>query len=147
MQAVRDATERFRDVSMATGEGYALQFGCVSGGDFGAMGMHFVNGSLVATATWTPRIRRSFYTSRCPTAACGSPARTIWCSRTTGTRSIPAGPPQLMGQLFHLFESSQSLRPSRVLHAACLGVEGQSQWHVRELESYVSCDAFNPDHQ
>src|SRR5581483_6675833 len=45
--AVRAATERFKNVAVAEAEGYALQFGCVSGGDLGAMGLHFVNGGLV----------------------------------------------------------------------------------------------------
>src|SRR5258705_324893 len=44
---VRDATERFRNVSVAENEGYGLLFGCVSGGDYGAMGLHFVNFPLV----------------------------------------------------------------------------------------------------
>jgi hypothetical protein len=44
---VRDATTRFHDVAVAEKEGYFLQFGCVSGPDFGAMGMHFVNMPLV----------------------------------------------------------------------------------------------------
>jgi len=43
LKVVRDATERFQDVSVAEAAGYQLQFGCVSGPDFGAMGMHFVN--------------------------------------------------------------------------------------------------------
>ncbi|HMJ85208.1 MAG TPA: hypothetical protein VK504_18625, partial [Vicinamibacterales bacterium] len=47
VKAVRDATERFRDVSQAEKEGYGLQFGCVSGGDYGAMGLHYVNFPLV----------------------------------------------------------------------------------------------------
>src|SRR4029077_13775517 len=45
---VRDATERFAEVSVAENEGYGLLFGCVSGGDYGAMGLHFVNFPLVA---------------------------------------------------------------------------------------------------
>src|SRR4030095_8866836 len=38
VKVVRDATERFKDVSAAEAEGYALLFGCVSGSDWGAMG-------------------------------------------------------------------------------------------------------------
>ena len=48
VRTVRDATERFRNVSAAQSEGYGLLFGCVSGGDYGAMGLHFVNFPLVA---------------------------------------------------------------------------------------------------
>src|SRR5882724_9630154 len=47
IKLVREATARFQDVAEAEKEGYALQFGCVSGPDSGAMGLHFVNGELV----------------------------------------------------------------------------------------------------
>ena len=47
VKAVREATERFRDVAVAQSEGYALMFGCVSGPDTGAMGLHYVNLALV----------------------------------------------------------------------------------------------------
>ena len=43
VKTVRDATERFRDVAVAESEGYELLFGCVSGGETGAMGLHYVN--------------------------------------------------------------------------------------------------------
>jgi hypothetical protein len=35
VNVVREATERFQDVSVAEAEGYVLQFGCVSGSDAG----------------------------------------------------------------------------------------------------------------
>src|SRR5919106_1745701 len=47
LKVVRESTERFRDVSIAEAEGYRLMFGCVSGPDYGAMGLHYVNLSLV----------------------------------------------------------------------------------------------------
>ena len=43
VKAVREATERFRDVTVAEAAGYQLLFGCVSGPDAGAMGLHYVN--------------------------------------------------------------------------------------------------------
>jgi hypothetical protein len=54
IKIVREATERFQDVDVAKAEGYALQFGCVSGSDAGAMGMHFVNGALVGDGELDP---------------------------------------------------------------------------------------------
>src|SRR3989440_10517005 len=48
LKVVRDSTERFKDVSVAEAEGYSLLFGCVSGPDAGAMGLHYVNLPLVA---------------------------------------------------------------------------------------------------
>src|SRR5882724_8587073 len=47
IQAVQRATARFQDPAVAGSEGYALQFGCVSGDSAGAMGLHYVNGYLV----------------------------------------------------------------------------------------------------
>lgn len=48
VQVVRDATRHFDNVVAATGAGYQPAFGCVSGPDHGAMGVHYINGSLVA---------------------------------------------------------------------------------------------------
>jgi hypothetical protein len=47
VQEVRRATEQFLDVNNATQAGYGPAFGCVSGPDHGAMGIHYVNGGLV----------------------------------------------------------------------------------------------------
>src|SRR5687768_9837418 len=48
VKLVREATRRFHDLEQAKAEGYQLLFGCVSGPDDGAMGMHYVNLGLVA---------------------------------------------------------------------------------------------------
>lgn len=48
VEIVRNATRQFTDVNAATAAGYQPFLGCVSGPDYGAMGVHYVNGSLVA---------------------------------------------------------------------------------------------------
>jgi hypothetical protein len=47
VDAVRQATEPFKDVAAAEAAGYGLFHGCVSGPQEGAMGLHFANGNLV----------------------------------------------------------------------------------------------------
>jgi len=47
VQDVRKATRRFLDVNNAAPAGYGPAFGCVTGPDHGAMGIHYVNGALV----------------------------------------------------------------------------------------------------
>jgi hypothetical protein len=47
VQDVREATRQFLDVNDAGPAGYEPAFGCVSGPDHGAMGIHYVNGGLV----------------------------------------------------------------------------------------------------
>src|SRR5689334_2212039 len=54
LKIVRESTERFQDVSAAEAEGYVLTFGCVSGPDSGAMGLHYVNGALVNSGILDP---------------------------------------------------------------------------------------------
>jgi hypothetical protein len=104
LKAVRESTERFKDVHVAEAEGYALQFGCVSGPDSGAMGLHYVNGDLV---------NRGEVDARYPQIVIYEP------TPNGGLRLIGAdflilaepwdkknqGPPELMGQLFHYWET------------------------------------------
>jgi hypothetical protein len=47
VRLVRNATQQFLDVNNADPAGYGPAFGCVSGPDHGAMGIHYVNGGLV----------------------------------------------------------------------------------------------------
>ncbi len=47
VEIVRNATAQYQDVSRATAAGYTPVLGCVSGSDHGAMGVHYVKGSLL----------------------------------------------------------------------------------------------------
>jgi hypothetical protein len=47
VQIVQDATRKYLNVNNATAAGYAPFLGCVTGQDFGAMGVHYVNGALL----------------------------------------------------------------------------------------------------
>ena len=104
VKIVRESTERFRDVWVAEAEGYGLQFGCVSGSDWGAMGLHFVNGSLVGDGELDVTRPEILLYEPLPNGKL----------RLTGAdylvladawNATHADPPKLMGQLFHLFES------------------------------------------
>jgi len=48
VEDVRAATKQFLDVNNAVAAGYGPAFGCVTGPDHGAMGIHYVNGTLVS---------------------------------------------------------------------------------------------------
>ena len=47
VQIVRNSTWQYMEVSSATAAGYGPFLGCVSGSDHGAMGMHYVNPTLL----------------------------------------------------------------------------------------------------
>jgi hypothetical protein len=48
---VHNATAKFRDINAALAAGFTQATPCVSGPDFGAMGVHFVLGSRIAAGT------------------------------------------------------------------------------------------------
>ncbi len=47
VQIVQGATRKYLNVNNATAAGYGPFLGCVTGPDFGAMGIHYVNGALL----------------------------------------------------------------------------------------------------
>ncbi|HEX7117090.1 MAG TPA: hypothetical protein VF193_18320 [Steroidobacter sp.] len=104
VRTVREATARFRDVSAAEAEGYQLLFGCVSGPDEGAMGLHYVNMELVGDGSLDPARPEIVIYEALPNGKL----------RLTGADFLVlaadwhannAAPPELGGQLLHLFES------------------------------------------
>jgi hypothetical protein len=105
LRIVREATERFKDVKVAKNEGYRLEFGCVSGDDFGAMGLHYVNDTLVGNGivdVTRPQIVLYEAQSNGSLKLTGADYLVIasaWDEKHPGTT------PQLMGQIFHYFES------------------------------------------
>jgi len=139
---VREATERFKDVAVADGAGYKLQFGCVSGEASGAMGLHYVNGPLVMDGELDPT----------------KPEIVIYEPGPNGTLKLVgadflvladawnakhSSPPEMMGQLFHLFEAPNrfGLPNFYTLHVWAWKPNPTGMfvnWH-----SKISCDAFS----
>ena len=106
LQAVRESTGRYKDVSAAEADGYSLLFGCVTGPDSGAMGLHYVNLALVGSGV----------------VDAAHPQIVIYEPQLDGSKRLIGadflviadqwdkahpgqGAPQLMGQLFHYFEA------------------------------------------
>jgi len=104
VRIVRDSTERFKDVKVAEAEGYALQFGCVSGDDFGAMGLHYINGNLVNSGVVDATRPQIVIYEPKPDGS----LRLIgadYLVLADAWNAKHSGPPELMGQFFHLFTS------------------------------------------
>lgn len=101
---VREATKRFADVNQAKSEGYQLLFGCVSGPDDGAMGMHYVNLQLVADGALDPKRPEIVIYEPQPNGGrklVGADFlifRDAWHATNEAT-------PEIMGQLMHLIEA------------------------------------------
>jgi hypothetical protein len=104
VKIVRASTERYKDVSVAIAEGYALQFGCVSGPDEGAMGLHYVNANLVSSGVLDATRPQIVIYEAMP----GGGLKLIGADYLViadAWNAKHSGPPELMGQFFHLFES------------------------------------------
>jgi len=54
VKLVREGTRQYIDVNNATAAGYGPFLGCVAGTDHGAMGVHYVNGTLLGNLTLDP---------------------------------------------------------------------------------------------
>ncbi|MGA9355610.1 MAG: hypothetical protein WBV46_18115 [Terriglobales bacterium] len=54
VKLVRQGTKQYIDVNNATAAGYGPFLGCVAGTDHGAMGIHYVNGTLLGNLTLDP---------------------------------------------------------------------------------------------
>lgn len=138
---VRESTARFRDVRVAEAEGYALTFGCVSGGEYGAMGLHYVNFSLVLDGVLDPTRPEILIYEPLPNGGRQLIGADYLVLASDWDSKNPA-PPELMGQLLHLFESPNrfGLPTFYTLHVWAWKENPTgtfANWHAK-----VSCDAF-----
>jgi hypothetical protein len=142
VKIVREATERFQDVEAAKAEGYALQFGCVSGSDSGAMGMHFVNGPLVMDGELDATHPEIVIYEPLPSGRLKL-IGADYLVLADAWNAKHASPPELNGQLFHLFDAPNrfGLPAFYTLHVWAWKENPTGtfvNWH-----SNVSCNAFS----
>ena len=99
VRAVREATARFQ----AENAGYRLEFGCVSGDDFGAMGLHYVNDTLVGNGIIdVSRPQIVLYEAQ-PDGSVKLTGADYLVIASSWDAAHPGVSPQLMGQIFHYF--------------------------------------------
>jgi hypothetical protein len=142
IRIVRESTRRFHDVNQAMAEGYQLAFGCVSGPDDGAMGLHYVNMDLVGDGELDPRRPEIVIYEPLPNGG----RRLIGADYLVfvdAWHAKNAGTPELMGQLMHLFEAPNrfGLPAFYTLHVWAWKANPTGafvNWH-----SDVSCEQFD----
>ena len=142
VKAVREATERFRDVKVAEAAGYQLLFGCVSGPDAGAMGLHYVNLPLVLDGEVDPARPEIILYEPLPNGRL----------RLTGADFLVFADqwdmnhgtaPELMGQLFHQFESPNRFGLPRFYTLHVWAWKESPTGTFVNWNSHVSCDNFS----
>jgi hypothetical protein len=142
IRTVRAATERFKDVAVAEAEGYNLMFGCVSGPDWGAMGLHYVNLALVGDGQLDASRPEIVIYEPLPNGKLRLTGADFLVFAADWHQANQATP-ELGGQLLHLFESPNrfGLPDFYTLHVWAWKDNPAgtfSNWH-----SNVSCDAFS----
>ena len=144
VKVVREATWRYRDVNQAEADGYQLLFGCVSGPDDGAMGLHYVNMALVGDGALDPRKPEIVIYEPLPNGG----RRLVGADYlifAEAWHANNAGTPQLGGQLMHLIESPNryGLPDFYTLH---VWAWKQNPWGAfTNWHADVSCEQFKPE--
>jgi hypothetical protein len=144
VQAVRQATAKYKNVQQAEADGFALMFGCVSGGDFGAMGLHFVNMKNVNDGVPLVDKPDIVLYEPLPNGGFALTGADYLVDAATWDAGHPNDPPQLDGQLFHFFDAPNrfGLKPFYTLHVWAW--KDNPNGTFTNWNPSVSCDAFNP---
>ncbi len=139
---VRQSTAPFQDVSAASAAGYVLSGGCVSGPEQGAMGVHFVNPSLVGDGVLdAARPEALVYEPRSGQLELVAVEYLVIAEQWDASNDHP---PVLHGQHFHYVAA-----PNRT------GLDAYYELHVwawkrnphgtfADWNPSVSCDAYSP---
>ena len=143
VSTVRQATERFKEVAVAEAEGYHLLFGCVTGPDSGAMGMHFVNMALVGDGELDPTHPEIVIYEPMPNGELKLIGADFLVLADAWHAKHPA-PPELMGQLLHLFEAPNRFGLPNIYTLHVWAWKENPTGTFVNWHSKVKCDSFVP---
>ena len=141
VKVVRETTEQYKSVAVAEGAGYSLAFGCVSGPDAGAMGLHYVNMPLVLDGeieATRPEIVIYEPVGNGQVRLIGADYLVLadaWDKTHTSS-------PELMGQKFQQFEAPNRFGLPRFYTLHVWAWKDNPTGTFVNWHSNVSCDAF-----
>ena len=136
---VREATRPYADANVAVADGYLPSFGCVSGPQEGAMGVHFIKGELVADGELDPWKPEALLYD-----IANGKARLMGVEYIVDAATWLAGnenhPPQLEGQLFQIVGAPNryGLQPFFELHVWAW--QDNPNGTFADWNTKVSCD-------
>lgn len=143
VRVVRESTRRFLRVSQAATAGYGPFLGCTSGDHAGAMGLHYVNGTLVGDGTLDASRPEALVYEPLPNGRMQLVAVEYVVIAEAWHATHPE-PPMLMGQLFHYSGSPNryGLPPHYALHVWAW--KGNPNGAFAHWNPRVSCAAYAP---
>jgi len=117
---VRFYSAKYQDYHQAIRDNYNLGFGCVSGSDQGAMGLHFINMELVKSGVIDVTRPQIILYEPMPDGSLKLTGADflVDAEQWDNDKTHAPGPPELMGQLFHYFDAPNrfGLKPFYTLH-------------------------------
>ena len=142
VKLVRETTARFRDPAAAQAEGYHLLFGCVSGPDGGAMGLHYVNLQLVTDGVLDATRPEIVIYEPLPNGRLRLIGADYLVFAADWDAKNPA-PPELEGQLMHLFEAPNRFGLPAIYTLHVWAWKDSPTGTFVNWHSKVSCDSFS----
>lgn len=140
---VRRETARFLDVNVAVAEGYGVLLGCVSGRESGAMGIHYLNESLVGDGALDPaRPEVLIYEPRSR-----GRMRLVGVEYLTFADAWHAGnegPPVLEGQVFHYTGAPNRYAAPAHYELHVWAWRSNPNGTFADWNPRVSCDEYDP---
>ena len=142
VKVVREITEPYKNVAAAETAGYALAFGCVSGPDAGAMGLHYVNMPLVLDGeinATRPEIILYEPAGNGQVRLVGADYLVFadaWDKKNSSA-------PELMGQKFQQFEAPNRFGLPRFYTLHVWAWKNNPTGTFVNWHSNISCDAFS----
>lgn len=143
VEAVRQSTERFRNVDNAQAAGYGLFHGCVSGPQEGGMGIHFVNDDIVGDGTLDAMHPEALlYRFTDGKAELAGVEFVVTAEDWNATHEAP---PVLMGQLFNYVGSLNRYGIPAYYELHVWAWDRNPYGTFADWNPRITCDGYNED--
>ncbi|MGA8438528.1 MAG: hypothetical protein WB762_21400 [Candidatus Sulfotelmatobacter sp.] len=136
VQIVREATKPYLDISNAIAAGYGPFLGCVSGSDHGAMGIHYVNPSLLNGTIDATHPQALIYE---PSNGRMKLVGVEFITDAVTWLTHNAGPPVLEGQVFLLVDSPNRFNIPSFFELHVWAWRDNPQGSFVDWNNHVSC--------
>jgi hypothetical protein len=146
VKKVREITEQYRDVAAAKAAGYALAFGCVSGPETGAMGLHYVNMPLVADGEIDASRPEIILYEPSPDGEVRLVGADYLVLADAWDKTHTSAP-ELMGQMFQQFEAPNRFGLPRFYTLHVWAWKNNPAGTFVNWHANISCDAFTGQQQ
>ncbi len=138
VQIVREATAQYVDVNNATAEGYGPLFGCVSGSDHGAMGIHYIKKSLLNPTTIDATHPQALIYE--PSDGKMTLVGVEYIVDAATWMSKNSGPPVLEGQVFNFVDSPNRFTVAAFFELHVWAWRGNPQGSFVDWNNNVTCN-------